>query len=89
MKVLFVIPSAISLEQFEEQGCGDVDRSHTLRSRSSKKSLSCKSLSCKQSSVSLKTLTAESDTDSVVDTLRRRTLGAFSGTMVRCEPIDP
>ncbi|XP_056617392.1 LOW QUALITY PROTEIN: probable phospholipid-transporting ATPase VD [Triplophysa dalaica] len=81
--------NAISLEQFEEQGCGDVDRSHTLRSRSSKKSLSCKSLSCNQSSVSLKTLTAESDTDSVVDTLRRRTLGAFSGTMECAVVPDP
>ncbi|KAI7805614.1 putative phospholipid-transporting ATPase VD [Triplophysa rosa] len=81
--------NAISLEQYEEQGCGDVDHSHTLRSRSSKKSLSCKSLSCNQSSVSLKTLTAESDTHSVLDTLRRRTLGAFSGTMECAVVPDP
>uniref|UniRef100_A0A672SBV8 Phospholipid-transporting ATPase n=1 Tax=Sinocyclocheilus grahami TaxID=75366 RepID=A0A672SBV8_SINGR len=56
--------NAISLEQYEEQGCGDADHSLTLRSRTSRKSLSCKSLSCNRSSVSLNTLTAESDTHS-------------------------
>nr|XP_055025598.1 probable phospholipid-transporting ATPase VD isoform X2 [Misgurnus anguillicaudatus] len=81
--------NAISLEQYEEQECGDVDRSHTLRSRSSKKSLSCKSLNCNRSSVSLNTLTAESDTHSVLDTLHRRTLGAFSGTMECAVIPDP
>ncbi|KTF74833.1 hypothetical protein cypCar_00017135 [Cyprinus carpio] len=74
--------NAISLEQYEDQGCGDADHSLTLRSRTSRKSLSCKSLSCNRSSVSLNTLTAESDTHSVHDTLRRHTPGAFSGTMV-------
>lgn len=81
--------NAISLEQYEQEECGDVDRSHTLRSRSSKKSLSCKSLNCNRSSVSLNTLIAESDTHSVLDTLRRRTLGAFSGTMECAVIPDP
>uniref|UniRef100_A0A8C2DFH8 Phospholipid-transporting ATPase n=1 Tax=Cyprinus carpio TaxID=7962 RepID=A0A8C2DFH8_CYPCA len=77
--------NGISLERYEEQGCGDADHSLTLRSRTSGKSLSCKSLSCNRSSVSLNTLTAESDTHSVHDTLRRHTPGAFSSTMVRKE----
>lgn len=82
--IMFVFfSSAISLEQYEAQGCGDADHSLTLRSRASKKSLSCKSLSCNRSSVSLNTLTAESDTHSVHDTLRRHTPGAFSSTIVR------
>uniref|UniRef100_A0A9J7XMS1 Phospholipid-transporting ATPase n=1 Tax=Cyprinus carpio carpio TaxID=630221 RepID=A0A9J7XMS1_CYPCA len=42
--------SGISLERYEEQGCGDADHSLTLRSRTSGKSLSCKSLSCNRSS---------------------------------------
>uniref|UniRef100_A0A8C1ZIM6 Phospholipid-transporting ATPase n=1 Tax=Cyprinus carpio TaxID=7962 RepID=A0A8C1ZIM6_CYPCA len=81
--------NAISLEQYEDQGCGDADHSLTLRSRTSRKSLSCKSLSCNRSSVSLNTLTAESDTHSVHDTLRRHTPGAFSGTMECAVVPDP
>ncbi|XP_005156631.2 phospholipid-transporting ATPase VD isoform X1 [Danio rerio] len=81
--------NAVSLEQYEDQACGDVDRSLTLRSRTSKKSLSCKSLSCNRSSVSLNTLTAESDTHSVHDTLRRHTTGAFSSTMECAVVPDP
>uniref|UniRef100_A0A672SA95 Phospholipid-transporting ATPase n=1 Tax=Sinocyclocheilus grahami TaxID=75366 RepID=A0A672SA95_SINGR len=83
--------NAISLEQYEEQGCGDADHSLTLRSRTSRKSLSCKSLSCNRSSVSLNTLTAESDTHSVHDTLRRHTpgAGAFSSTMECAVVPDP
>uniref|UniRef100_A0A671SMX3 Phospholipid-transporting ATPase n=1 Tax=Sinocyclocheilus anshuiensis TaxID=1608454 RepID=A0A671SMX3_9TELE len=83
--------NAISLEQYEEQGCGDADHSLTLRSRTSRKSLSCKSLSCNRSSLSLNTLTAESDTQSVHDTLRRHTpgAGAFSSTMECAVVPDP
>ncbi|ROK15855.1 putative phospholipid-transporting ATPase VD [Anabarilius grahami] len=81
--------NAISLEQYEAQGCGDADHSLTLRSRASRKSLSCKSLSCNRSSVSLNTLTAESDTHSVHDTLRRHTPGAFSSTMECAVVPDP
>uniref|UniRef100_A0A8C1UCA9 Phospholipid-transporting ATPase n=1 Tax=Cyprinus carpio TaxID=7962 RepID=A0A8C1UCA9_CYPCA len=81
--------NGISLEQYEEQGCGDADHSLTLRSRTSGKSLSCKSLSCNRSSVSLNTLTAESDTHSVHDTLRRHTPGAFSSTMECAVVPDP
>ncbi|KAK2896579.1 hypothetical protein Q8A67_011067 [Cirrhinus molitorella] len=81
--------NAISLEQYEEQGCGDADHSLTLRSRASKKSLSCKSLSCNRSSVSLNTLTAESETHSVHDTLRRHAPGAFSSTMECAVVPDP
>ncbi|KAK7148779.1 hypothetical protein R3I93_012961 [Phoxinus phoxinus] len=81
--------NAISLEQYEAQGCGDAERSLTLRSRTSRKSLSCKSLSCNRSSVSLNTLTAESDTHSVHDTLRRHTPGAFSSTMECAVVPDP
>ncbi|XP_039527793.1 probable phospholipid-transporting ATPase VD isoform X3 [Pimephales promelas] len=81
--------NAISLEQYEAQGCGDADHSLTLRSRASKKSLSCKSLSCNRSSVSLNTLTAESDTHSVHDTLHRHTPGAFSSTMECAVVPDP
>ncbi|XP_051508144.1 phospholipid-transporting ATPase VD-like isoform X1 [Myxocyprinus asiaticus] len=80
--------NAVSLEQYE-QACGDADPSHTLRSRSSRKSLSCKSLSCNRSSVSLNTLTAESDTHSPHDTLRRHTPGAFSSTMECAVVPDP
>uniref|UniRef100_A0A9J7ZP14 Phospholipid-transporting ATPase n=1 Tax=Cyprinus carpio carpio TaxID=630221 RepID=A0A9J7ZP14_CYPCA len=81
--------NGISLERYEEQGCGDADHSLTLRSRTSGKSLSCKSLSCNRSSVSLNTLTAESDTHSVHDTLRRHTPGAFSSTMECAVVPDP
>ncbi|XP_043111490.1 probable phospholipid-transporting ATPase VD isoform X2 [Puntigrus tetrazona] len=81
--------NAVSLEQYEEQGCLDADHSLTLRSRTSRKSLSCKSLSCNRSSVSLNTLTAESDTHSVHDTLRRHTPGAFSSTMECAVVPDP
>ncbi|XP_051772106.1 probable phospholipid-transporting ATPase VD isoform X1 [Ctenopharyngodon idella] len=81
--------NAISLEQYEAQGLGDADHSLTLRSRASRKSLSCKSLSCNRSSVSLNTLTAESDTHSVHDTLRRHTPGAFSSTMECAVVPDP
>ncbi|XP_056326707.1 probable phospholipid-transporting ATPase VD [Danio aesculapii] len=81
--------NAVSLEQYEDQACGDIDRSLTLRSRTSKKSLSCKSLSCNRSSVSLNTLTAESDTHSVHDTLRRHATGAFSSTMECAVVPDP
>ncbi|XP_073690210.1 phospholipid-transporting ATPase VD isoform X2 [Garra rufa] len=81
--------NAISLEQYEEQGFADAGQSLTLRSRTSKKSLSCKSLSCNRSSVSLNTLTAESDTHSVHDTLRRHTPGAFSSTMECAVVPDP
>ncbi|XP_058651191.1 probable phospholipid-transporting ATPase VD [Onychostoma macrolepis] len=81
--------NAISLERYEEQGCGDADHSLTLRSRTSRKSLSCKSLSCNRSSVSLNTLTAESDTHSVHDTLRRHTPGAFSSAMECAVVPDP
>ncbi|TRY82205.1 hypothetical protein DNTS_003391 [Danionella cerebrum] len=81
--------NAVSLEQYEEQGCGEADRSLTLRSRTSRKSLSCKSLSCNRSSVSLNTLTGESETHSVHDTLCRQTQGAFSGTMECAVVPDP
>ncbi|XP_077093526.1 phospholipid-transporting ATPase VD isoform X2 [Siphateles boraxobius] len=81
--------NAISLEQYEAQSCGDADHSLTLRSRASGKSLSCKSLSCNRSSVCLNTLTAESDTHSVNDTLRRHTPGAFSSTMECAVVPDP
>uniref|UniRef100_A0A672MMW1 Phospholipid-transporting ATPase n=1 Tax=Sinocyclocheilus grahami TaxID=75366 RepID=A0A672MMW1_SINGR len=81
--------NGISLEQYEEQGCGDADHSLTLKSRTSRKSLSCKSLSCNRSSVSLNTLTAESDTHSVHNTLRRHTPGAFSSTMECAVVPDP
>uniref|UniRef100_A0A8C1RJF2 Phospholipid-transporting ATPase n=1 Tax=Cyprinus carpio TaxID=7962 RepID=A0A8C1RJF2_CYPCA len=81
--------NGISLERYEEQGCGDADHSLTLRSRTSGKSLSCKSLSCNRSSVSLNTLTAESDTHSVHDTLRRHTPGAFISTMECAVVPDP
>ncbi|XP_051504011.1 phospholipid-transporting ATPase VD-like isoform X3 [Myxocyprinus asiaticus] len=81
--------NAVSLEQYEEQTCGDADPSLTLRSCSSRKSVSCKSLSCNRSSVSLNTLTAESDIHSPHDTLRRHTPGAFSSTMECAIVPDP
>lgn len=81
--VPFSIPvccvSARRLDVYEEQseavGC-----SVTLRSRCSRKSLSCRSLSCNQSSVSLNTLTAESDEEEQLPNPRT---SAFSSRVVR------
>uniref|UniRef100_A0A8C1FSJ2 Phospholipid-transporting ATPase n=1 Tax=Cyprinus carpio carpio TaxID=630221 RepID=A0A8C1FSJ2_CYPCA len=78
--------NGISLERYEEQGCGDADHSLTLRSRTSGKSLSCKSLSCNRSSVSLNTLTEAAEISHILDFFLALTV---CNTVVVSSPTQP
>ncbi|KAM6912187.1 phospholipid-transporting ATPase VD [Xenentodon cancila] len=77
--------NAQRLEVYEEERNEAPGRSVTLRSTCSRKSLSCRSLSCNRSSVSLHTLTAESEEEEEEDQLaahvQTRT-GAFAKDVV-------
>ncbi|KAL2098951.1 hypothetical protein ACEWY4_005431 [Coilia grayii] len=83
--------NAHSQELYEEQAGGPEGGgvSHTLRSRSSHRSLSCRSLSCNRSSVSLNTLACDDDTQSHEDTHPTQGRGAFSSAMECLVVPDP
>lgn len=79
--ILIYLVAARRLDVYEEE-CDTAGCSTTLRSRCSRKSLSCRSLSCNRSSVSLNTLSAESDDEQLPSPSHART-GAFSSRVVR------
>lgn len=58
-------------------------RSVTLKSGCSRKSLSCRSLSCNRSSVSLHTLTAESEEEDQLSNHNQPRTSAFCSRVVR------
>lgn len=84
--LLYVFPllcvSARRLEIYEEEANGAGGPSVTLRSGCSGKSRSCRSLSCTRSSVSLHTLTAESEEDEQASSHVPNKTSAFLNRMV-------
>ncbi|KAM3594317.1 uncharacterized protein V6R79_005735 [Siganus canaliculatus] len=76
--------NARRLEVYEAEKDEAKGRSVTLKSGCSRKSLSCRSLSCNRSSVSLNTLTAESEEeDCLSDQIQPRTSAAFSSRVAK------
>lgn len=76
---------ALRLQVYEADNSEAAPRSLTLRSGCSRRSLSCRSLSCNRSSVSLHTLTAESEDEEQLcgpDQNQART-SAFCSRVVR------
>lgn len=67
---------------YEEDPNKAASRTVTLKSACSRKSLTCRSLSCNRSSVSLHTLTAESEEDDQLSSHPQAKTGAFCSPMV-------
>ncbi|XP_024127954.1 probable phospholipid-transporting ATPase VD isoform X2 [Oryzias melastigma] len=81
--------NARRLEVYEEDPNKATSRTVTLKSACSRKSLTCRSLSCNRSSVSLHTLTAESEEDDQLSSHPQAKTGAFCSPMAKDVVPDP
>ncbi|TMS21341.1 putative phospholipid-transporting ATPase VD [Larimichthys crocea] len=79
----------LEVYEAEKNEVAAVDRSVTLKSGCSRKSLSCRSLSCNRSSVSLHTLTAESDEEDQLSNHIHPRTSAFCSRVAKEVIPDP